>query len=195
LTGGALGFTADVISQYFFDPPSPTLNDEANAITKSQMTVLEIFGTINWQRTAKFTALAACFTSPTIHFWYRTLASRIPGTSMMATLQRLTLDQLVFAPLFIPSFFSMALLLDGTPELIPVKLEADWSSTVLANYAVWVPAQFLNFKFVPPQFQVLFSHSVGFFWNIYLSFVTYDSATTATTTTDAETYSTSSTSR
>jgi hypothetical protein len=53
------------------------------------------------------------------------------------------------------------------------KLGSDWMSAVLANYSVWVPAQFLNFKFVPPGFQVLFSNFVGFGWNIYMSYATH----------------------
>jgi len=65
------------------------------------------------------------------------------------------------------------MILDGDFNKIPAKLKADWFPTVVANYAVWVPCQFVNFRFVPPHLQVLWANCVGFFWNIYLSYTCY----------------------
>jgi hypothetical protein len=98
------------------------------------------------------------------------LARKVPGVGSVATLQRLALDQLVFAPCFIPVFFSFALVLEGKPEEIPDKLRNDLVTTVLANYAVWVPSQYINFRHIAPRLQVGFSNLVGFFWNIYFSY-------------------------
>jgi Mpv17 / PMP22 family len=85
------------------------------------------------------------------------------------------MDQLLFAPVFLPAFFSVVLIVDGTPEKIGGKLQSEMLSTLLTNYSVWVPAMFINFKFIPPHLNVLFSNSVGFFWNIYLSSASYRS--------------------
>jgi hypothetical protein len=38
---------------------------------------------------------------------------------------------------------------------IPEKLQSDWKETTLANFKVWVPAQFINFVIIPAQYQVL----------------------------------------
>ena len=76
--------------------------------------------------------------------------------------------------------------MEGRPEKIPTKLRSDWAGTVIANWSLWIPAQYINFKYIPIQFQVLFSNSVGFIWNLYLSSVTYkknDFGHTTTTTT------------
>jgi hypothetical protein len=40
----------------------------------------------------------------------------------------------------------------------------------MANWCVWIPAQMINFGFVPLQFQVLFNNALGLFWNAYLSY-------------------------
>lgn len=32
---------------------------------------------------------------------------------------------------------------------------------------------FINFKFLPTKYQVLFSNGVGFLWNVYLSFQSF----------------------
>lgn len=57
--------------------------------------------------------------------------------------------------------------MDGKPT------EADYADTLVANWKLWVPAMFVNFKFVPTKYQVLYSNAVGFFWNIFLSFQSF----------------------
>ena len=44
--------------------------------------------------------------------------------------------------------------LQGHPGIVVDKLQQDWKATVLANWKLWVPAQFINFRFVPLQLQV-----------------------------------------
>lgn len=79
----------------------------------------------------------------------------------------------MFAPTFLPLFFSALLTLEGEPEKIPEKLAAEWWPATKANWAVWIPAQLINFRFVPGSLQVLFSNSVGLLWNSYLSFISH----------------------
>ena len=42
------------------------------------------------------------------------------------------------------------------------------------NLMVWIPAQFLNFSFIPTKYNVLFSNMIGLAWNAYLSYMTYN---------------------
>ena len=58
-------------------------------------------------------------------------------------------------------------------EKIKNKLEQDFWSTMQSNWALWFPAQLVNFRFVPGAYQVLFSNGISFIWNIYLSFVSF----------------------
>lgn len=44
-------------------------------------------------------------------------------------------------------------------------------TTVRSNWILWVPANFVNFRFVPVPLQVAFSNFVALFWNTYVSFV------------------------
>lgn len=86
-------------------------------------------------------------------------------------LTRLAADQLLFAPLFVASFFSALLTLEGRPGDALAKVKADLPSAIKANWALWVPANFVNFRFVPPHLQVLFANAVALAWNTYLSIV------------------------
>ena len=61
--------------------------------------------------------------------------------------------------------------------------------TVLADWAVWVPLNYLNFKFVPVMYQGLYVGVISSFYNILLSYIAFqnveDSATGAKTTLDS----------
>ena len=69
-------------------------------------------------------------------------------------LKRMALDQFAFAPCFIPCFMSSVMLLEGKAGEIPGRLRASWADAVQANWALWIPAQVLNFKFIPLVYQV-----------------------------------------
>ncbi|KAG1685177.1 hypothetical protein DVH05_011379 [Phytophthora capsici] len=125
------------------------------------------------KRTAIFTFLGGFLISPVLHVWYGFLGSRLPGVSAAAVAKRLALDQLGFAPMFLPVFLSSVLTLEGNGEQISDKLRAEWWPVTKANWSVWVPAQILNFRFVPGSMQVLFSNVVGLLWNAYLSYVSH----------------------
>jgi Mpv17 / PMP22 family len=54
---------------------------------------------------------------------------------------------------------------------------SSFSSNVLlkmlyVNWMIWIPAQGINFKYVPVKYRVLFSNIVAVTWNIYLSYAT-----------------------
>lgn len=168
LSSSILSFCADIVCQLGFE----------NHVTKydcdSQLEKLkQKLQNIDLVRSLQFGFLGGALVGPTLHHWYKYLGRIFPEQNVAGSLKRLALDQLFFAPIFIPTFFSCALLLERKPSEIPNKIKNDWLQTVLANYVVWVPAQFINFKMITPAFQVLFSNSVGCFWNIYLSYETY----------------------
>ena len=50
---------------------------------------------------------------------------------------------------------SSVLVLEGKSAAeIERKVKAEYVESLTANYALWVPAQFLNFYFIPVPFQV-----------------------------------------
>ncbi|PVH33527.1 hypothetical protein PAHAL_8G017700 [Panicum hallii] len=57
------------------------------------------------------------------------------------------------------------------------KAEAEWLSSVLANWQLWIPFQFLNFYFVPQKFQVLAANFVALAWNVILTFKAHKEVT------------------
>ena len=44
---------------------------------------------------------------------------------------------------------------------------------MLANWKLWVPFQFLNFRFVPPQLTVAAANVCAVVWNVILSLLSH----------------------
>ena len=51
------------------------------------------------------------------------------------------------------------------------SLQTTGPSVIQANWALWIPAQLVNFGMVPLNYQVLFGNVVALLWNVYLSWI------------------------
>jgi len=123
---------------------------------------------VSWWRLGTFTFLSGVLVAPVLHRWYSYLHRHFPGESAGTVARRLLLDQLLFAPCFIPTFMVSLHTLEG--EAAPLrKAQHQWWPAVCANWQLWVPAQVINFRFVPVPWQVLFANGVALVWNVYLS--------------------------
>ena len=131
--------------------------------------------TYDWARTGRFALLGGALVGPTLHGWYGALGALLsrPGfpRGLSGVAARLVLDQGIFAPDFIAVFVSALLALEGRAQEAPAKLRADWGEAVRVNWALWIPAQAVNFRFVPVDLQVLFANGVALVWNVALSFL------------------------
>ncbi|KAH7511696.1 hypothetical protein FEM48_Zijuj12G0010100 [Ziziphus jujuba var. spinosa] len=105
-------------------------------------------------------------------YLYLSKLVKLPGAS--GAFLRLLLDQFLFSPIFIGVFLSTLMTLEGRASQIVPKLQQvvfkEWISSVLVNWQLWIPFQFINFWFVPQQFQVLAANFVALIWNVILSF-------------------------
>lgn len=124
------------------------------------------------RRLSTFTVLGLLWVAPCLHFWYGTLNRLVTATGNTGALMRMACDQLGFAPLFIGSMIAILTALDGKADRVVDTLKADLPSAITANWMLWVPAQFVNFRFVPQSYQVLFSNLVAVAWNVYFSWAT-----------------------
>ncbi|OQR88358.1 hypothetical protein THRCLA_10378 [Thraustotheca clavata] len=127
-----------------------------------------------------FTTLGGVYIAPTLHVWYGFLNRAVTGVGKLAVVKRMMLDQFVFAPTFMASFFAVLTATNDSEisiaERVRTKLNNDWWDAVKTNWVVWIPAQLCNFGLVPPPLQVLFSNVIGLFWNAYMSYISYKPA-------------------
>ena len=170
ITSGIISGSADLICQYIVHSDKQSQSEEKIDTSKGD----DNFA-VDWIRTGRFSLRGFGLVAPVVHNWYGFLMTRIPGQSTTNVLKRLFCDQVLFAPIFISTFMTSLMALEGN-DLRQARrvLERDLAKIVVTNWGLWVPAMYLNFRFVPVQWQVLYSNCVGLVWNIYLSWKTQE---------------------
>ena len=62
---------------------------------------------------------------------------------------------------------------DGYAKDIPDKLRRDLLTANINGWKWWVPGEFINFRFVPLGYRVLWANGLAAVWNVYLSFISH----------------------
>jgi protein Mpv17 len=107
-----------------------------------------------------------------LHFYFRWLDTRFIGNSTQMVLKKLTIDQLLVAPTTLAFFMSAAVYgRSFSVTEVKEKLSEDYFPTLQANWMVWPAANFVNFKFIPSSYRIIYVASLGVMWNGYLSYV------------------------
>eukprot|EP01024_Parvocaulis_polyphysoides_P061037 TRINITY_DN671_c2_g1_i3.p1 TRINITY_DN671_c2_g1~~TRINITY_DN671_c2_g1_i3.p1 ORF type:complete len:298 (+),score=38.12 TRINITY_DN671_c2_g1_i3:96-989(+) len=132
----------------------------------------------DFRRLVTFTLLGAVLVAPGLHYWYTALNQIISKPGLVPGIQRMILDQFLWAPFFVGLFISSLMTVQALPSLIKIddisaKLRQDWFGTVKLNWTLWVPAQTLNFWLVPPNLQVLVANITAIIWNVILSYTAH----------------------
>mmetsp|Transcript_37991 Transcript_37991/g.88388 ORF Transcript_37991/g.88388 Transcript_37991/m.88388 type:complete len:251 (-) Transcript_37991:285-1037(-) len=121
--------------------------------------------------TSRFVIIGVFLVGPVTHHWYRFVMARIPGVGIAPTIKRTVLDQIFFAPIFLPTFMSsLGILERRRMDDVLITVKDQYRKLLLANWAVWIPAMLFNFRYIPANLQVLFSNVVAFGWNVFLSY-------------------------
>jgi protein Mpv17 len=121
------------------------------------------------KRSMRLSAIGAFLLVPIMHNWYGLMGRVLPGRGNKVTIAKVILDQFVLSPPIVAMVLSANQILDGKAYNIPSKMKEVGLNILVRNWLVWGPVQVLNYKFVPVQFQVLFSNTVNYFWSIYVS--------------------------
>ena len=105
--------------------------------------------------------------------WFTQLNRWFPITKARGTvpaMQRVAMDQLIFAPIGLSCFFTfMTVTEGGGRHAVAEKFQHIYLPTLRANYMVWPAVQMLNFRVLPLQFQIPLVSTVGIAWTAYLS--------------------------
>lgn len=142
---------------------------------------------VDFRRLLIFTLSAALYFAPVIGAWFTFLNNvPIPGGDGAKALGMLLIDQTAGALSVIGTYFFFYELIDHLipggsacePGMHPLasivsrgthSLKYTLPNVLVANWKVWPVVNFLNFRFVPPMYQLLVSNLASFFWNVYLA--------------------------
>jgi len=135
-------------------------------------------GGLDLTRSARFAAFGAAVQAPLfsvyVHSQDSIVDGALGGSPVAAVLVKLAFDQLVWTPFFwLPVFFGGMALLEGRGVRAALEAARDrgWGYTTVcrANWAVWVPVNFLTYSIVPLELRILWINSVSLLWTAYLS--------------------------
>ncbi|KAF2486707.1 hypothetical protein BDY17DRAFT_291969 [Neohortaea acidophila] len=123
------------------------------------------------ERTGRMALYGGCVFGPGATLWYRFLQRQIkfPGKPNTEIVARVLTDQTVFASTNLFLFLSSMALMEGSDP--KAKLEKSYFEALKKNWMVWPGVQFMNFKYVPLNYQVLVVNGVSIGWNCYLSYL------------------------
>jgi Mpv17 / PMP22 family len=126
----------------------------------------------DFERLTRFMAYGFLMAPVQFH-WYAALSRWFPITKargMTPALQRMAMDQLIFAPIGLGFFFTfMTVAEGGGRKAVAKKFQDVYVPALRANYILWPMVQMINFRVMPVQFQIPFVSSVGIAWTAYLS--------------------------
>ncbi|XP_041986777.1 mpv17-like protein 2 [Aricia agestis] len=104
------------------------------------------------------------------HHWYKILDKFIVGKTLDMVTKKLLLDQLIFSPVMIITFFgSLAILEDNPTENFVSEVKDKFVTLYKAEWMVWPPAQVINFYFLPTRFRVLYDNTISLGYDVYTS--------------------------
>lgn len=124
-------------------------------------------------RVGRWAAFGFLLQAPWNHFFYMALDGALPPTAdpfTTTTLTKVVIDQFGQAPIFTAIIFLFFAVIEGRGFAAGKRqIEEDLFQVLLKNWAVFLPATFINLAFLPNELRVLFLNCVFFFWTIFLS--------------------------
>ncbi|KAF5841135.1 hypothetical protein DUNSADRAFT_14310 [Dunaliella salina] len=142
---------------------------------------------IDWRRNSVFSSFGFAYLGLWQYYLYAGVFPKIATRAATVLGERgvpplLTfLDQCVHHPvLYFPSFYLLRGYVGGeSAELSMQKCQEDFWTNLKALWVVWVPSQYVNFKYMPTHMRVPFVAAVSAVWCVIMSVFRGESATVA----------------
>ncbi|KAJ6647104.1 Mpv17-like protein [Pseudolycoriella hygida] len=101
--------------------------------------------------------------SPILYNWYKWLDRTLPGTSKVIIVKKLVLDQFGLTPVLLVIFFTGMSIMERKTDVLE-ECREKFLPTFARSCLFWLPAQSMNFLFIPPRFRVIYVGTCSFIW-------------------------------
>lgn len=128
---------------------------------------------LNARRIIWAMAVGLLYFGPAAHVWYDNIFRLLPGTSLLSTLQKAALGQLIFGPSFTCIFFATTLIQSGQWSFNAwfKKIAQDLPKAWLAGVGFWPLMDLISYSFISREWIPLFINCCSLVWTIYLSLI------------------------
>lgn len=169
ITAAATGATGDLIAQF--------TEKQRKGDSSLQFTVddtdaaMESFDfDFDLRRTASYATFAAGYTGAFQHVLFDNLHERIDDPIMRLAVNQGLVIPLVYYSLLV--WLVPKLRARSQEEEAQLRGNINVMAMIPRNWAFWVPLQFIQFNYIPADFQVVYCSFLGLIWNVCLSFFT-----------------------
>lgn len=111
----------------------------------------------------RYAVVGCCINSNMLYFWYKWLDRKFVGTSGKIIVKKLLLDQFVLTPHLLTAFYISMSIMEGKEDIF-AELKEKFIPTFERSCLFWLPAQTLNFVFIPPMARVVYVGTCSFIW-------------------------------
>jgi Mpv17-like protein len=98
-----------------------------------------------------------------LYIWYRWLDRRYVGTATKIIVKKLLLDQFLLTPPLLCAFFIIMSAMERKADIFE-ECRKKMIPSFQTSCMFWLPAQTLNFVFVPPVARVVYVGTCAFIW-------------------------------
>uniref|UniRef100_A0A7S3FWA6 Mpv17-like protein n=1 Tax=Strombidium rassoulzadegani TaxID=1082188 RepID=A0A7S3FWA6_9SPIT len=157
LTCGALNMVGDTLSQTLEKRVKPEKREKG----------------FDFKRNLIFGAIGSFYIAPLLHVHYsKFLPYVVPDGTKYGALKKLAIDQSAFASFITTGFFIIINVVEGKGAQKGIDdLKQKYWTTMVINWKIWIPANYMNFVLIPNKYQVLFANFIQIFYNTALSFI------------------------
>lgn len=119
---------------------------------------------------ARIVSVGSTVYAPTLYFWYKFLDKKFAGNAIKAVATKVASDQFIMTPILLATFYTLLGILERREDVFEELKQKYWK-TFIANQAFWIPAQTINFYFMPSHLRVVYVASTSFVWINILCFI------------------------
>ncbi|KAK5781540.1 ethanol metabolism protein PWA37_003699 [Arxiozyma heterogenica] len=172
MTGSLFGI-GDVVAQLLFSHSEYPSSDNYNIVSDNDVKDLTSYDYLRTLRAITYGSLIFSFIGKK---WYNILHynvrfSHIHNSHWKNQILRVSVDQILFAPISLPFYFCCMTIMEGQSIAVAKKkLDVEWWNTLKVNWTIWPLFQMINFSFIPLQHQLLAVNVIAIFWNAFLSY-------------------------
>jgi len=111
----------------------------------------------------RYVILGGALFAPVLHYWFRWLDKFLPGKSGIVVLKKVTLDAVVLDVPYYTAFYMAMGTMEGKPASVSFdEVKTKLVPTIIYSLFLWLPAQAINFRFLPPHLRVTYIALVTF---------------------------------
>jgi len=129
--------------------------------------IVEKKESINLKRNALFTFFGFSYLGSWQYYLYNHLLER----NFKSPITKVFIDQCIHHPfLYFPVFYTLkSIVYDQELRTAFQEYKNNIASDVLSCWSIWIPSQYINFKYVPIPLRIPFVCTVSFAWTGFLS--------------------------